>query len=316
MSDPSQMPPADGTPEAEPQAEQPPTIRLRTTRSLARLDHWTLVLQAKGIGHLLRWVEEGFELHVPPEAAVFAGRELDATDAEEREAWRRAAREAVRRSEPVHPLAASGAFVLIGWLVAFFARTGPHSGASLWARQGASDASLVLGGEPWRALTALTLHSDWAHLLSNAALGWVVSAAVMRRIGVGWGAALVVGSGVAGNLLNAVFHGRGHLSIGFSTAVFGAIGLLGGLAWHRARADAHRHRPAWTSLAGAAALLALMGTDARSDVLAHLFGALAGMLIGLVVGLRRRMPGAWEQWILGLGTALAVSVAWRLALMP
>src|SRR5205823_3241225 len=52
-------------------------------------------------------------------------------------------------------------------LVAFFFVTGERSD-NRWFALGSADAARMHGGEWWRALTALTLHADLAHVASNA----------------------------------------------------------------------------------------------------------------------------------------------------
>ncbi|HEY6879696.1 MAG TPA: rhomboid family intramembrane serine protease, partial [Polyangiales bacterium] len=149
----------------------------------------------------------------------------------------------------------------------------------------------------------------------NVGLGTLVIGAVMRSEGVGWGAALVLASGTLGNLINAWVHQTLHRSVGFSTAVFAAIGLLGSLAFVQARRHTRPLRPAWTALATTAALFALLGTSEKSnvDVLAHLFGAAAGVGLGMLTA-RWRPLTATGQWLSGLGAVAAVIAAWSVAL--
>jgi membrane associated rhomboid family serine protease len=279
------------------------------------MDSWTLVLLSKGIPWHVAWGEEGhggLELHVPAELADAARSELDAYDAEEAEEARaKRADEALDREPPATAHAAfSGVLVALA-LLAFFVVTGPIAGGARWFALGASDAERVLHGEWWRAITALTLHADSGHVLSNMAIGAVVVGAVMHWAGIGWGATLVLASGVAGNLMNAAFYQHHHGSVGFSTAVFGAIGILAGMTYMRERRRARARRPAWTALGGALALLALLGASETSDVLAHLFGGIAGLAIGLAQGSSRWRPrSTLGQTVVGLGAATAVIGAW------
>lgn len=299
-------------------AAVPATMPLRLTQDARQLDGWALALISSGISPLVFWIDGAFELHVAHDDDVAAASaELDAADAEEREARRAALTDAAHARPAPTKHATAGALLLSLLLLAFFAVTGPRVGGSAWFSAGASDAERVVHGEWWRTITALTLHSDSAHVLSNVALGTVVIGAVMRSEGVGWGAALVLASGSAGNLVNAWMHQTLHRSVGFSTAVFGAIGILGGLAYVHDRRRLSRLRPAWTALAGAIALLAMLGASEKSnvDVLAHLFGALAGLSLGLLVAWTRWKPTTTAgQWFAGIATAASVYGAWLLAL--
>jgi rhomboid protease GluP len=292
----------------------PPITLVNTSRQPRRVDAWALALTAEGVSSVLNVGAEGLELHVAPHQVEFARRVADAVDAEEREVHRASDVDAVPL--PVSKHATWGALFVAVALLAFFAVTGPRAGGSDWFAAGASDAERVLHGEWWRTITALSLHADGGHVLSNVGLGTLVVGAVMRSEGVGFGAALVLAAGTAGNLINAWAHQSLHSSVGFSTGVFAAIGLLGGIAYVHARRKVRRMRPAWTALAGTLALLALLGTSEKHnvDMLAHVFGALAGVGLGVLTTSLRWRPGTTGQWVAGLGTAATVLGAWVIAL--
>jgi membrane associated rhomboid family serine protease len=108
-----------------------------------------------------------------------------------------------------------------------------------------------------------------------------------------------------------------HRSVGFSTAVFGAIGILGGLAFVDARRHVKPRRPAWTALAGTLALLGLLGMSEKGsvDVLAHVFGAGAGLGLGVFSAwLQARPKSSSAQWLAGTGALAAVFTSWWIAL--
>jgi rhomboid protease GluP len=230
-------------------------------------------------------------------------------------------------------------------LVAFFLVTGPEVRNSVWFTHGVAVSSQVLGSEPWRAVTALTLHADSAHVLGNAISGSIFAGAVQRRLGSGGAALAVLGSGILGNLGNAVYHHvlhEDHASLGASTAIFGAIGLLAATELVLHRTGQSRTR-GWLDviapIVGGFALLGALGSgsgDGRTDLGAHLFGFLAGVGIGLgsALPLRRAThavdfgsgrqghevalgagaPKWWVQSALGGVAAALVVGAWELAL--
>ena len=188
--------------------------------------------------------------------------------------------------------------------------------STLWLERGSADAGRILSGETWRAVTALTLHADLAHVLSNAAGAAVFVAALSSMLGSGLAFALFLLAGAGGNLLNAYFYGPPHMSIGASTAVFGAVGMLGGLAMAKRRKAVQRgRRRAWIPIAAALGLLAILGTGGgRVDVLAHLFGFSFGAVLGVFVAyLAPDPPRLRAQWSWG-AVALAVVIwCWTLA---
>ena len=292
-------------------------VAVRATPSPRQLDAWALTLSSRGIASHARDAEGTFELYVAAHDVELAIAELNAIDREERDARSAAAADAALTRPQLSKHATLGAVVVAMLLLAFFAITGPRADGELWFAAGASDAERVLHGEWWRTVTALTLHADSAHVFSNVGIGTLVIAAVMRSEGVGFGSALVLASGTAGNLANAWVHQTLHRSVGFSTAVFGAIGILGGLAFVDARRHIKPRRPAWTALAGTLALLALLGMSDKGsvDVLAHVFGAGAGLGVGLLSArLQARPKSRSRQWVAGTGALAAVVTSWWVAL--
>lgn len=293
----------------------PPTLPVRVTRDARQLDAWLLAFKARGIAVRVQQTDGMAVLHVLPTQLEAAQAELDAIDAEELEARKAAA--APREHDRFHSkLAPLGGALFALSLVGLYMITGPSALRSEWFIAGSSDAVRVLAGEWWRPITALTLHSDSNHVLSNIAIGTIVVTMVMRRTGVGFGAALVVLAGTLGNVINAWGYAVHHNSIGFSTAVFGAIGILGGLTYVSAVRDRGtlRGRPAWTAIAGTLALLAMLGASERSDMLAHVFGALAGLAVGLAVAYVGWRPRTWlGQAAAGIATVGVVVGAWAMA---
>ena len=232
----------------------------------------SVVLEAMGIAHEIQPSPDGRWTLVVDDA--------DAPEAEAAlAAWER---ENLVRPEPLPPpeygRSLTGAAVGFG-ILAFTVYAGlPPAGVLMGA--GDADAARMLNGEWWRAATALTLHADLPHVISNAIAIAIFLGAVARRVGPALATWLALAGGVAGNVLTAVVARGGHDSIGASTAVFAALGTLSALQVPRRRA--------WITLATGAALLGLLGTGARADLLAHLFGFAAGVAEGLVV--RRISP--------------------------
>jgi len=200
-------------------------------------------------------------------------------------------------------------------LLAFFAVTGPRDFAVHWFERGSAAAERILHGEPWRVVTALSLHADLGHVLGNAIAGTLFIGAVCGALGVGLGGALVLASGGLGNLANALFHGSHHTSVGASTAIFGALGILTTLGVARRRRRGIGGRRALAPIAAGLGLLAMLGTSGRADLWGHLFGLVAGAVLGLT-GARAftRPPGLVAQWLLG-GASVAIFLAcWSAAL--
>jgi len=156
-----------------------------------------------------------------------------------------------------------------------------------WTDASLLDTTAVFGrGEWWRAFSALFLHANETHLLSNLIGGLFVFAAVVSLLGRGRGWLLIGLAGVGGNLAIAAAYFPGpYRSLGASTAIFGALGLLTGRA---ARVAAGARRPhGWRSffvpLAAGMVVLALHGAGGPPvDVLAHGMGFIAGTIMGFL----------------------------------
>jgi membrane associated rhomboid family serine protease len=267
------------------------------------------VLAADGLSPSVQRGPEGFVLGVPADEGERAAGVLSAYERENRDP--------ASRRDP-EPVAAGNAFAglsVSAALLVFFFFTGPRNPAVIWFERGSADAERILLGELWRTVTALTLHADFVHALANALFGALFLGAVCGALGAGVGCALVLLSGAGGNLVNALFQGSHHVSVGASTAVFGAVGLLSGLAVARRRQRAHG-RGAWVPVAAGLAILAMLGTaGAHVDLWAHLFGLLAGGALGIPVGFALpRPPRSLVQWILGSAALTTVLGCWALAM--
>jgi len=282
-----------------------PGTAVRVTPSRRRADEWAVVLAAADIPHWLRQRLDGWVVFVEP---VDADAALDALAAYDRE----------NAPEREVEVAASRPFTIVGLVVAllligFFAVTGPRAERSAWFERGSADATRMMAGEWWRAITALTLHADAPHLAGNAAATVVLMTAVCWHLGPGVGLWLLLLAGAGGNAVTAAVHGGDHVSVGASTATFGAIGILAALRIIGGRAGAGG-RKSWVVIAASLALLALLGTGPHADLLAHLFGFLLGGGLGLIAALTiKKIPPAPVQWLLAAAAGAAVVGAWRAA---
>jgi membrane associated rhomboid family serine protease len=258
----------------------------------------SVVLEAVGIAHEVQATPDGrWALIVDDGDASAAEAALAAWEVENRSRPELLARPDYGRS-----LAGAVAGLAI---LAFAVHVGLRPAGSLFER-GSADAARMLQGEWWRALTALTLHGDLAHVAANAVALGIFLGAVARRIGPALATWLALAAGVAGNVLTALVAPGGHVSIGASTAVFGALGTLSALQVPRRRA--------WLTLGAGVALLGFLGTGAHADLLAHLFGFAAGVAEGLAVRRMTPPPRSLRQPAIALLAVAPIVLAWWRAL--
>jgi len=283
-------------------------ILLRVTSDRRLAEEWELVLLAQGLSPSLGQSPDGVVLRVP-QAEV--NRALASLSAYERENPHKPA-------ERVEPMACGSMLTGVAaglMLLLFFFIMVQWLPALSWFARGSADAERILQGELWRTVTALTLHGDVAHALSNAIAAAVFLSAVSSIMGAGLAGVLVLLAGAGGNLANAFLRGSPHVAVGASTAVFGAVGLLASLAVTRRRRGALSRRRAWLPGAAALALLGMLGSGGgRVDIWAHLLGLLVGAVLGILVApVTPRPPGLPVQWACGIAAVAVIIYSWTVA---
>ena len=199
-------------------------VEVSRSRTRAAAEQQALVLAAVGISSRLVVADGAAALYVSPLEEARARRELSL--------WAR--ENAPQR--PLRPAVAAlyridGALAYAAVLMFFFAAARRHAFGVDWIAAGAAQAGLIQDGAWWRTITALCLHLELDHLLSNLAFGAVAGVLVAQLAGTGLGWLLILLAGALGNGLNAALHDAGHTAIGASTAVFAALGILSGHAW-------------------------------------------------------------------------------------
>ncbi len=185
-----------------------------------------------------------------------------------------------------------------------------------WVRCGKLNVTEVRNGEWWRTATALTLHADTLHLFSNVIFGSPFLILLARRIGLGLTLSATLASGMLGNAMNVIYRDPGYSSLGFSTAMFGMVGLL--CADIVVRSHLQGFRRLALPVAAGLAFLAMLGAEGKNvDYSAHIFGLVSGFLIGLAVSFALRhhdgLPRPLE-FALGCSAPLILLLCWDLAL--
>lgn len=286
-------------------------VEVRRCRLRNEAERYALVLAAMGVKCRIVADGGGASLLVVPGDAARAEREIAAY-----------VRENTRQTPPA-PMVRPAAEGIIGALAYAAVLVFLHSAALRdafgldWLAAGAAQAGLIAEGQLWRSVTALGLHGDGGHLLGNIAIGGLFGLLLAQMLGGGLAWLAILLSGAAGNLVAALLRSPEHTSIGASTAVFGALGLLSALSWrHQAPARLQGLRR-WLPLAAGVMLLAYLGMGGeRTDILAHVTGFFTGIALGLGlawIGPRLSL-GAGAQLAYGAATALLLLVAWGVGL--
>lgn len=286
-------------------------VTVATGLSEARANELALVLTARDVPCQRQMGAAGVELWVPLAHAPAAAAELTLYRHENARAI---------GGRPLEEVGGGSAGVVwyVGTLCAVFLALYADPFDHDWLGAGRLEASAVLGGEWWRAVTALTLHLELAHLGGNLAFGSFFGYFVGRYLGSGVGWLTVLAAAAAANVVNAWVQVGEHRSIGASTAVFAALGLLAAYTWRRGFLRETPWRARIGPLVAALGLLAFTGTAGENtDLGAHLFGFIAGLASGWLLATFARIEWLREsrvQYVAGGLVLLALAAAWTVAL--
>lgn len=148
--------------------------------------------------------------------------------------------------------------------------------------EGLSDANKVMNGQWWRCITALTLHGDSRHLGGNLLTGYLVLSMMSYRISLAKVVPFLAVSSALANFCVAATVQTDFRSLGFSTFVFAAIGALSVMEFRLMPKESHGLLRRFAPLCGAASLATFVGLGEHADILAHLYGFIAGLLCGFI----------------------------------
>jgi membrane associated rhomboid family serine protease len=157
---------------------------------------------------------------------------------------------------------------------------------------GRMDSAAVRGGEWWRVFTAMLLHADVAHLMSNVSFGLVFLGLAMGRFGSGLGLLAAYLAGAAGNVAGLLCYPEPHFGLGASGMVMGGLGLLAAQSVTLLRRGFIGRKQMLRSLLAGLMLFVLFGLSPGTDVLAHFTGFSMGLALGGVLLL---LPPSWKN---------------------
>jgi len=204
-------------------------------------------------------------------------------------------------------------------LFLFYLVTGPSEHNSLFFQLGIQKPLNILKYQQlWRPVTALTLHANLPHILGNMTFFIIFTAVAGEILGFGTALFVVLISGILGNFTTASIlyfnsYAVSYDSLGASTAVFGALGLIVAISILRRRNNLSMKKS--VPLIAGFALLSLTGTGPGSDVFAHFTGFLWGALLGIpVYFLKKYAKNIIIQISLFVLTAFIVFISWNYAL--
>jgi membrane associated rhomboid family serine protease len=271
-----------------------------------------LVLTARGIEHVRQPGVVGWDICVPVSRAAGARAELAQYVSENKRAIGQRRVEEVGDGLP-------GTIAYVAILLAVFFCVHASVLSLDWFGAGRLVAGRVTAGEWWRTVTALTLHWDLDHLGGNLVFGAFFGFFIGRYLGRGIGWLAVLAAATFANVLAALLLEPAHTSLGASTAVFAALGILTAYTWRRGFLRETPWRWRLAPIVAGLGLLAFTGAGGENtDLFAHLAGFVAGFGTGLGLArwltLRRLKSRATQRVCAALTLAL-IAGAWAWGLI-
>jgi rhomboid protease GluP len=270
------------------------------------------VLESVGVRSKVQQYRRGWLIVVSSEHALLASDEIASYQCE-------AAEQSTERpvAIPIYGGAMVGVSVYAGVLMLVAVLMGRSAFGLDWWLAGQMQAGMVMDGQWWRTITALTLHLDPGHIGSNLVFGCVFGLMAGRVLGGGVAWLVILFSGALGNLVNAMLQSADHTSIGASTAVFSALGVLVSHALKPRSGPRESFLKRWSPLIGGLVIFGFTGIGGENtDVTAHATGLLAGLVLGWV-GVA--LPPDWlgssrVQQVCGAAALALVVMAWTVGL--
>lgn len=157
----------------------------------------------------------------------------------------------------------------------------PPLGEFLLTRGILDGSALLINGEWYRLFTAMFLHANFNHLISNMLVLFFAGGEVERKTGTLSFFIMYIVTGLCGNLLSVLAGVRQHearMSLGASGAVFGMLGVLA-VQTLLNRKRLQRGSPLRLGFGIGLSLYAGWSTPGI-DQMAHVGGFIAGLLFG------------------------------------
>lgn len=285
-------------------------------RSKKAVREGALTLQSQGIAHVVEAGGAGARVLVSVMDADWAREELQEY-LQEQEAWPPVRAEA----PPILTNGIGGAIAFLVVVVVLFPIGQSGAFGLNWWEAGLMSSEKVRAGELWRPFTALTLHVDLNHLVSNMVFGTLFGVLCAQTLGTGLAWMLTILAGAGGNWVEVYLTDPSHRAVGASTAIFGTLGIMVASEWSRRGEGKSPWVRRVAPLFGGAVLFGWLGvgdTDgaSRVDVLAHATGFAVGALLGVGaarMGLAGRLSPRGQR-LLCVAAVATLGAAWAAGL--
>ena len=289
------------------------------SHSEQRALEWSAVLDSQNIPYMLHKIDdgEGVLFLLTENSFHLAISNIDAYESERPFFERFQELYSSSSCSPLRLQRALPVAFVVGAFTLFYFFTGPISIKGEWQKQGMLSAKFFSDSQWWNPVTALTLHADFSHLAGNMLFFLVFGTAAAVQAGAGVSLFFILLSGVLGNLTTLwIFGDRVYNALGFSTAVFGILGMLAVLRlMQNLRTTKIISIYFWIPLLAATAIFGLTGGSGGSDLSGHFFGFLWGGILGIPL----HFISKWKKNMLLQGVLFILSlsivvIAWYYAM--
>ncbi|WP_102272745.1 rhomboid family intramembrane serine protease [Cytobacillus massiliigabonensis] len=146
----------------------------------------------------------------------------------------------------------------------------------------------IVEGEYWRLITPIFMHSGFSHVLFNSFSLILFGPALEQILGKGKFIFVYAASGVAANVATLLLEPLTYIHVGSSGAIFGLFGFFAAIIMFRKDMISYANSQLILTIAIISVFMTFL--QPNINVVAHLFGLLAGFLIGAGILSNKKRP--------------------------
>lgn len=140
---------------------------------------------------------------------------------------------------------------------------------------------LIEMGEYWRLITPIFVHVAFTHLLFNSFSLVLFGPALERALGKLQFIFVYIASGVAANIATLILKPPYYTHIGASGAIFGLFGIYLAIIFFKKDAMPQQGKQVILPIAVIGIIMTFL--QANINIIGHIFGLIAGILIGFIL---------------------------------
>ncbi|MBP2243243.1 membrane associated rhomboid family serine protease [Cytobacillus eiseniae] len=139
----------------------------------------------------------------------------------------------------------------------------------------------IVEGEYWRLFTPIFIHNGFAHMLFNSFSLVLFGPALEQLIGKGKFIIIYLTAGIAANIATLIIEPLTYIHVGASGAIFGLFGFFMAMILFKKSKLSAANSQLIITITVIGVLMTFL--QPNINIIAHLFGLLAGFLIGSVL---------------------------------